>query len=206
MQYSPTSYYFILLQLKYSPQHPVLKHPQSMFFPSCQWPSFTPIKNYRQNYSSVYFNFYVAWEWKQYEEDVCSILFINWNKLRSCSVNSTSQWMPSAALHIFLLQSTSWWICSRLSSVTFAIATVIRAFSFPSVFTLWLHTCPFTQLQRKESKGVRPREWWVYATDPSEKFMFKQLGTMWAKWTCALSRWRTRLLLLMSCRITFQHV
>jgi hypothetical protein len=33
MQFSPTSYYFIPLQSKYSPQHPVLKHPQFMFFP-----------------------------------------------------------------------------------------------------------------------------------------------------------------------------
>jgi hypothetical protein len=33
MQLSPTSYYFIPLWSKYSPQHPVLKHPQSMFLP-----------------------------------------------------------------------------------------------------------------------------------------------------------------------------
>jgi hypothetical protein len=33
MQFSPTSYDFIPLRSKYSPQHPVLKHPQSMFLP-----------------------------------------------------------------------------------------------------------------------------------------------------------------------------
>jgi hypothetical protein len=31
MQFSQTSYYFIVLRSKCSPQHPVLKHPQSMF-------------------------------------------------------------------------------------------------------------------------------------------------------------------------------
>jgi hypothetical protein len=36
MQFSPTSCDLISLRPKYSPQHPVLKHPQ------CQRPSFTP--------------------------------------------------------------------------------------------------------------------------------------------------------------------
>jgi hypothetical protein len=35
-EFSPTSYDFIPLRSKYSPQHPVLKPPQSMFFPWCQ--------------------------------------------------------------------------------------------------------------------------------------------------------------------------
>jgi hypothetical protein len=33
MYVSPTSRHFISLRSKYSPQHPVLKHPQSMFLP-----------------------------------------------------------------------------------------------------------------------------------------------------------------------------
>jgi hypothetical protein len=33
MQFSPISCQFISLRSKYSPQHPVLKHPQSMFLP-----------------------------------------------------------------------------------------------------------------------------------------------------------------------------
>jgi hypothetical protein len=33
MQLSPASYHFIPLRSKYSPQHPVLKHPPSMFLP-----------------------------------------------------------------------------------------------------------------------------------------------------------------------------
>jgi len=39
---------------KYSPQHHVLKHPQLPFLPLCQWLSFTPVQNNRQNYSSIY--------------------------------------------------------------------------------------------------------------------------------------------------------
>jgi hypothetical protein len=33
MQFSPTSCHFVYLRSKYSPLHPVLKHPQSMFLP-----------------------------------------------------------------------------------------------------------------------------------------------------------------------------
>jgi hypothetical protein len=33
MQLSPTSRHFISLRAKCAPQHPVLKHPQSMFLP-----------------------------------------------------------------------------------------------------------------------------------------------------------------------------
>jgi hypothetical protein len=44
MQFSPTSCHFIPLRSKYSPEHSVLKHPQSMFLPYCQRPSFTPMQ------------------------------------------------------------------------------------------------------------------------------------------------------------------
>jgi hypothetical protein len=46
----PTSCHFISLRFKCSPQHPVRKHPQSMFLSYCQRPSFTPIQKHRQNY------------------------------------------------------------------------------------------------------------------------------------------------------------
>jgi hypothetical protein len=36
MQYPPASCHFLHLRSKYSPQHPVLNHPQSMFFPQCE--------------------------------------------------------------------------------------------------------------------------------------------------------------------------
>jgi hypothetical protein len=41
--FSPLSHHLIPVRSKYPPQHPVLKHPQSMFLPSCQRPSFIPI-------------------------------------------------------------------------------------------------------------------------------------------------------------------
>jgi hypothetical protein len=47
MQFSLTSRYFIPIRSKYSPKHPVLKHPQSMFFPKRERPGFTPIQNHR---------------------------------------------------------------------------------------------------------------------------------------------------------------
>jgi hypothetical protein len=61
MQFSPTSCHFMSLWPKYSPQHPVLKHPQSILLHQCQRPSFTPIQYDRQNYSflfatSIYIN------------------------------------------------------------------------------------------------------------------------------------------------------
>jgi hypothetical protein len=44
MQLSPFLCYFIPLRSKYSPQHPVLKHPQSIRFPQCQRPSLRSTK------------------------------------------------------------------------------------------------------------------------------------------------------------------
>ena len=46
--------YLVPPRSKYSPQHHVLKHPQLPSLPQCQRPSFTPIQNSRQNYSSIY--------------------------------------------------------------------------------------------------------------------------------------------------------
>jgi hypothetical protein len=48
------SRYFINRRSKYSPQHPVPKHPQSMLLPQCYRPSFTPIQNDWQNCVSFY--------------------------------------------------------------------------------------------------------------------------------------------------------
>jgi hypothetical protein len=44
----PLTCYLFPLRPKYSTQHP-----QPMFLPQCQWLSFTPIQNNRQNYSFV---------------------------------------------------------------------------------------------------------------------------------------------------------
>ena len=50
------SCYLIPVRPKYFHLHPVLKHPKPTFLPQYERPSFTPIQNNRQNYSSVYLN------------------------------------------------------------------------------------------------------------------------------------------------------
>ena len=42
MQFSPLPCCLVLLWIKYSPQHPILKHLQPTFLPQCEQPSFTP--------------------------------------------------------------------------------------------------------------------------------------------------------------------
>ena len=48
--------YLVPPRPKYSSQHPILKHPQPVFIPQCQRPSFSPIEHNRYNYNSVYLN------------------------------------------------------------------------------------------------------------------------------------------------------
>jgi len=54
MQSPPFPHHLVTPRSKYSPQHHILKHPQLPFLPQCQQPSFTPIQNNRQNYSSTH--------------------------------------------------------------------------------------------------------------------------------------------------------
>jgi len=42
-RFLPIPCYLVPLRTKYSPQHPILKHPRPTFLPHCQRPSFTPI-------------------------------------------------------------------------------------------------------------------------------------------------------------------
>jgi hypothetical protein len=57
IQFSLTSCHFIIVWSKYSPQHPVLKHAESISLRKCQRLSSTPMRNHRQNYGFVYSNF-----------------------------------------------------------------------------------------------------------------------------------------------------
>ena len=45
MSFSPIFCYLVHLRPRYSPGHPILKHPQSTFLPQCDLPSITPIHN-----------------------------------------------------------------------------------------------------------------------------------------------------------------
>jgi len=60
MQSSLIPCYLVRLRPNYLPQHPILKHPQPTFIQQCQTPSFTPIQNSRQSYSSACLHFRVA--------------------------------------------------------------------------------------------------------------------------------------------------
>jgi hypothetical protein len=54
MKFSPLPCYLVPLRPKYSPPHPILKHPQPTFLPQCQRPSFTLIRNNMENYGACY--------------------------------------------------------------------------------------------------------------------------------------------------------
>ena len=68
-------------------------YPQSTFLPQCEWPSFTPIQNNRQNYSSVYFNIIFldskledkkfSTAWQQAFPDLNLPLISSWIEFRS---------------------------------------------------------------------------------------------------------------------------
>ena len=75
MQSPPFPRYLVPPRSKYSPQHHVLKHPQLPFLPQCQRPSFTPIQNSRQNYSSWSLNFWIA-TWKTKDSAPSTTKFI----------------------------------------------------------------------------------------------------------------------------------
>ena len=50
----PTACYFLRFRFKYSSQHPVFNHPQSIFFFQCDNLNVVPIQNNQQKYNSVH--------------------------------------------------------------------------------------------------------------------------------------------------------
>jgi hypothetical protein len=56
-QFSPASCHFIPLRSKYSRKHPVLEHPQSVFFLQRDTPSSTPIQKTGKIIVQNYLNF-----------------------------------------------------------------------------------------------------------------------------------------------------
>jgi hypothetical protein len=64
MSFSPLPFYLVPSRHKYSPQHPILKHPQPTFRPQFKRPRFTPIQNNRKNYGSAQLNLNILITWK----------------------------------------------------------------------------------------------------------------------------------------------
>ena len=80
--------HLVPLSPKYSPQHPILKHPKPTFFPQCERPSSIPIHNNRQNYSSVNLNLYSFWmaNWKTKDLAIVNLIHL---------LNTPGAMMPS---------------------------------------------------------------------------------------------------------------
>ena len=58
VQLRPVPCHLVPRRVKYLPQHPILRHPQSVFFPQCERRNFIFIWNNGQNFISVYFRLY----------------------------------------------------------------------------------------------------------------------------------------------------
>jgi len=56
----PVRYYFMAFKCKYRSHDPIPEHPQPMFLPQCETPSFTTIYNKRQIYVSAYFDLHIS--------------------------------------------------------------------------------------------------------------------------------------------------
>jgi hypothetical protein len=59
MYFSPLPCYLGPLRPQYSPQHPILKHPQPMFLSQGERPCFTLLQNNGQNYKFCISSFYI---------------------------------------------------------------------------------------------------------------------------------------------------
>jgi hypothetical protein len=94
MYFSPFPCYPVPLRPKYSPQHPILKHPQPTFLPKCERPSLTPVQNNRQNYTSVYLN-------------LCIFMIVSWKTKDSALFftrgNCTKSFMFSKSFSFYLI-------------------------------------------------------------------------------------------------------
>ena len=66
---------------KYLPQHPILEHPQLVFFPQFVWPGFALIQNKRRNCSSVYLKRYTFKERMWRIQDFWRLLYSERHKL-----------------------------------------------------------------------------------------------------------------------------
>ena len=123
--FSPFPFYLLPLRLKYSPQHPILKHPQPTFLLQCERPSLTPKKkNIRQSYSSVHFNPKII-GWQTGRQKILRRMIAN------------IPWLQSA-LKFFRNRIL---ICPCFSQIFWILPPCPRN-CYQSIFVLWLHPDP----------------------------------------------------------------
>ena len=72
-------------------QRPIFEHPQPMFLPQCERQIFSPIRNNRQNYRSVYLDFSV-FEYQTGSQKILQwmIASIPWSQYLICAVRFVS--------------------------------------------------------------------------------------------------------------------
>jgi len=83
MSFSPLSCYVVPLRPKYSPRHPILRHPQptslsQLLLYQCERPSFTPILKNGHNYSSVYLKPHVTLLFDYIQDDSLFMALTVW--------------------------------------------------------------------------------------------------------------------------------
>jgi hypothetical protein len=114
---------------KYSPQHPILRHPQPTFVPQCQQPSFTPIQN------------------KAKITVLCILIFVFLNSKLGHKRFSTEWYQVSPDFSLLLLSAWKEFWFVRFVSKRLNCSTLSK--ELLSVFML----CPPTCCHYQESEG-----------------------------------------------------
>jgi hypothetical protein len=86
MQFSPTFCHLISILPKYSLQHPVLRHPQSIFLPLLSKTEFRTHTKPRQNYNPVYSKLYVLRQQTRRQKVFNLLLISSWFKFRLVNI------------------------------------------------------------------------------------------------------------------------
>jgi hypothetical protein len=102
VQFSPSSYCFLSLWSKYSPQHPVLRNPQCMFSPWDDRSSFTPTQNDKWNIILIRT---ICFRWETGRQQT----------LNCIAVSTPRSW---TALKFFVNAILIWYHCSQINEYT----------------------------------------------------------------------------------------
>ena len=133
MQLSPFPYHFAPLSTKYSPQHPILKHPQPAFLPQCQRPVSHPYKTTGKIIVLIYYYYYYYYYY--YISKQC---YGHSNVGGNCFTSFLASQSLSTLFQIFRSG-----VGDKLSYIRFAMVLLIRALKknvSPFPWFHWLHT------------------------------------------------------------------